>query len=59
MLPRAVNKVDRVIYIAFKWALMRMKMPYVLLFYNQSMAIDDDKLAYIQFRKNLLGDKEN
>ena len=37
---------------------MRMKMPYVLLFYNQSMAIDDDKLAYIPFRKNLLGDKE-
>ena len=33
MWPRAVNKVGRVIYIAFNWALMRMKIRPVLLFY--------------------------
>ena len=38
MWPRAVKKVGRVIYIAFNWALMRMKRRPVLLFYNQSMA---------------------
>ena len=45
MWPRAVKKVGRVIYIAFNWALMRMKK--LLLFYNQSMASDDEKMAYI------------
>ena len=47
MWPRAVNKVGRVIYIAFNWALMRMKRRPVLLFHNQSLAIDDEKMAYI------------
>ena len=39
---RAVNKVGRVIYIAFRWPLMRMKRRPVLLFYNKSMASDDE-----------------
>ena len=47
MWPRALNTVGRVIYIAFNWALMRMKRRPVLLFYNQSMASDDEKMAYI------------
>ena len=47
MWPRAVNKVGRVIYIPFSWALMKMKRRPVLLFYNQSMASDNEKMAYI------------
>ena len=42
MWPIAVNKVGRLIYIAFSWALMKMKTRPVLLFYNQSMASDDE-----------------
>ena len=37
MRPRAVNKVGREIYIAFSWALMRIKRRPILLFYNQPM----------------------
>ena len=59
MWPRVVNKVGRVIYIAFSWALMRMKIRPVLLFYNQSMTSDDEKITYITFLKNLWSDKED
>ena len=57
MWPRVVNKVGRIIYVAHSWALMKRR-PVLLLFYNQSMASDGGKLAYIFFRKNLWSDKE-
>ena len=54
MWPRAVNKVGRVIYIAFSWALMRMKGRPEFKFYNQSMASDDEKINIHNISKESL-----